>query len=1144
MSFQLLFVSNAAKTPQRRVPPPLPPPSLTVVDFDPSKIPSPEIVEQYFIAAAESLMIPESMWELMDIEQKWIVVCENESSSSTSKVRLPEYYIKNISDDPSLENLRGLRVQLSTCKQEWLAEFVEQRPGIDLLLGILKTFLEIPKPKKDDLAIITECLQCIRSAANNETFSTIILHNVQILEMILRCLIYPSVQPHGICICFEMLSGLIVTDGFTLLLDTLVSFSEKRRLRDPLSIFIRFIQHPEAEVVKMLFSFILLFIASQELPHKRNIIREKFIKLGLLKIQSKMIKIPEIARLIIQFNNDYEEDKKFVSEIMTNIDPNDAETIGAAMMNLLEHDTASKEIMLSIMNVLFNCASRGASVEEWKSVQMALKYRGTTSKSKERSLSIMLSSKLPDIFEDYEEQWESMEGKIDSLVTQRSEFETIMTELTRTKTRFKSVLEEKQQIDNEMASKDQAILRLHAKISELEGYQKQNVILNQELQKQSNSIQNLQQTVENLKKMNVICDETKSQALSVNSSSAVTSTEKSFEPQIEPSTTPLMGPPSLGPPTGPPMGPPSGPPSGPPMGPPTGPPMGPPSGPPSGPPMGPPTGPPMGPPMGPPTGPPSGPPIGPPTMGPPLGPPSMGPPSVPPMGPPTGPPTGPPMGLPSGPITGPPLGLPMGSPMIGSNLKVKRDPKRPKKQNKSHSKPLRALRWTKIVDKKIDGTIWEKDVTDDDPVLEEVFIEEDLNADFEKKITESESVQKETSNKPQTKSILNGSRRQQIGIVFGTLKMSNNEIYKLLWNPPDTLETDLLRKLQTFVPTSEEIEEIAAYNDDIELLGVPDKLVLQISSIPDVEKRTEAIILAKTLASDIDVELNDCGKMLEICNLLKSNENFHKFLSALLKFGNILNGGSRYGGAYGFLLSNYKCLFDLKGKTSGESALEFIVEHLFKNSVYRSCLSWIDDFQIAIERALRVDLTATGQNIGNLNEKINSLNRFLQDVDNEDPVVNFLRQTDDSVRELFIELQKTFKLAENETNEVLAYFGEKTALDFVEFMAIINDLFKATKAKLSDLLEEEQKELRRQKRRKAPTIPNEKEEKEEAPQKSQEKVSDAIGEREALIAKHGKEKLRKIGAGNLKNQSGFLDAIFMGELEDQLALRRAKLGKI
>lgn len=110
-----------------------------------------------------------------------------------------------------------------------------------------------------------------------------------------------------------------------------------------------------------------------------------------------------------------------------------------------------------------------------------------------------------------------------------------------------------------------------------------------------------------------------------------------------------------------------------------------------------------------------------------------------------------------------------------------------------------------------------------------------------------------------------------------------------------------------------------------------EQFLWELSQIPQLEERIEAIILQATFPEkfyDIEQRLNT---MLTTCKSLRHNKSLHWILSLILHVGNYLNGqSSERGQADGFGLDILPKLKDLKGKDNSTTVLNYVCRAYLK----------------------------------------------------------------------------------------------------------------------------------------------------------------------------------------------------------------------
>ncbi|GKT26616.1 hypothetical protein ADUPG1_013419, partial [Aduncisulcus paluster] len=321
---------------------------------------------------------------------------------------------------------------------------------------------------------------------------------------------------------------------------------------------------------------------------------------------------------------------------------------------------------------------------------------------------------------------------------------------------------------------------------------------------------------------------------------------------------------------------------------------------------------------------------GPPGMPPKLG----GPPGMPPrMG---GPPGMPPrMGGPPGmpPRMGGPPGMPPrmgGPPGMGRNYGTFK-PALPEKENPKPELPMKKCRWTRISDRKIQGTIWEvigkDDIEIDVEPLQSAFGTKVINAPVQTIVKKKQST---------VVSLFDPNRQRDLAIALTNAKLPFSEINMAIFAMDDEkLGSDQVSALSRECPSSGEFSLVKEFDGPKEKLGKTEQFVLSLSKVPCLKLRLSSWKIKNSFTPLLNFLEPSIENMQECATILRSNVKFLYFLRYVLSVGNYMNGGTRQGGAYGFSLSSLTKLSSIKGNNK-RSLVYYIIRKIQEDDEKRT----------------------------------------------------------------------------------------------------------------------------------------------------------------------------------------------------------------
>lgn len=251
--------------------------------------------------------------------------------------------------------------------------------------------------------------------------------------------------------------------------------------------------------------------------------------------------------------------------------------------------------------------------------------------------------------------------------------------------------------------------------------------------------------------------------------------------------------------------------------------------------------------------------------------------------------------------------------------------------------PVKKLNWTKTPPAALAKTVWSKVKDDTVAVDEDAIVELFAAAPAASPgaaAPAGEGGGAETGKKPAGPtivSLLDMQRANNVGIMLSRIKMPFAEIREALLAMDDAkLGGQALRSIAQFAPTQEEVEMIREYQGDRALLGSAERFFLEISQVPNLATRLQTCIFKESfsaLLGDIEPEL---ATLETACKEVRTSGALLRLLEVILAVGNLLNGGSFRGGAYGFKLDCLLKLADTKAADRKTTLLTFLVHHAEK----------------------------------------------------------------------------------------------------------------------------------------------------------------------------------------------------------------------
>ncbi|KAJ3295039.1 hypothetical protein HDU76_006893, partial [Blyttiomyces sp. JEL0837] len=348
---------------------------------------------------------------------------------------------------------------------------------------------------------------------------------------------------------------------------------------------------------------------------------------------------------------------------------------------------------------------------------------------------------------------------------------------------------------------------------------------------------------------------------------------------------------------------------------------------------------------------------------------------------------------------------------------------------------LRPLQWTKTPAKAYHTSIWKEiidsayiaDQSTAKAVLDQVEI--DQLQELFKKADDLPTSPRVAFQKKIT--LLDMTRARNIEILLGSLRVSYQTIREAIITVNDeVLTADRLAILMQCIPTDEEIELVQSFPGEPSQLGMAERFILTLSTVPRLRQRLQAIHYRQRFNEEIEEVTPDLSTVEDAIKAVRSSEKLKKVLQAVLVIGNFMNGGSFRGGAYGFQIESLLKLRETKAVDQADlrdrapTLLHYLARRL--EEVDEENMNLKEELG-PVELASRVSISGLFQSVKHLNKGIDIIKTELTEVDAV-PENDWFRDVMNSFvlsSEVRIgELMKRSEKIEKEVNDMLEYFGE------------------------------------------------------------------------------------------------------------------------
>eukprot|EP00977_Amphora_coffeiformis_P024769 scaffold17083_cov134-Amphora_coffeaeformis.AAC.1 len=274
-------------------------------------------------------------------------------------------------------------------------------------------------------------------------------------------------------------------------------------------------------------------------------------------------------------------------------------------------------------------------------------------------------------------------------------------------------------------------------------------------------------------------------------------------------------------------------------------------------------------------------------------------------------------------------------------------------QSKGNSSRFVQIHWTPLAGSQLENSVW--NTTKSKGKSNEVAAPEGtafskLKELFEKKtnnnMPKDKSVNK-SSDAPRKAKLLDINRSNNVAIGLKAFKTFTYaelaDIIKFL-DPLRKLQGERVHFLRDLLPTISETKLVQAYDGPESRLEPAEVWFKSIVGI----KRIEAKVQVLRTMEMLEVESRSIGENLRllknVCNQVMDSEKLQDLLVMVLQIGNIMNEGTRTGGAAGFKLDSLLKLTQTKSADGKTTVLDYLVEDVFIAKGERHKLELTCDF--------------------------------------------------------------------------------------------------------------------------------------------------------------------------------------------------------
>lgn len=289
------------------------------------------------------------------------------------------------------------------------------------------------------------------------------------------------------------------------------------------------------------------------------------------------------------------------------------------------------------------------------------------------------------------------------------------------------------------------------------------------------------------------------------------------------------------------------------------------------------------------------------------------------------------------------------SSVVGNQIK-KTSSKDESKDGSNTGSKLVSLHWTPLSGKELDNSVWR--ATSKLEVIEAQPEGRDISkliALFQKKTTftkASKMIEVDESNTKEKAKLLDITRSNNVSISLKAFKdFSQRELAEIIAfiDPLHKIRGERVQFMKGLLPTAPEIKSIQEYAGPDERLVPAEIWFRRICNIPRIDGKVQVMQTMETFQSEANSLSQNFKLLSEVCNQVMDSDKLQILLGMVLRIGNIMNEGTRTGGAAGFKFDSLLRLTQTKSSDGKMTVLDFLVA-VFVEKGQRQTLDLQSDF--------------------------------------------------------------------------------------------------------------------------------------------------------------------------------------------------------
>ncbi|KAJ3100432.1 hypothetical protein HDU97_002219 [Phlyctochytrium planicorne] len=294
---------------------------------------------------------------------------------------------------------------------------------------------------------------------------------------------------------------------------------------------------------------------------------------------------------------------------------------------------------------------------------------------------------------------------------------------------------------------------------------------------------------------------------------------------------------------------------------------------------------------------------------------------------------------------------------------------------------IRNVRWTKMSDEAIHGTIWESIVSESyfvDGPIADVIVDDSEGQN----LAELFSLADQSNFQPEVyKPLLDPKRARNMEIIIRGLRVPFVDLRNaVLHCDDDILTVERLEFMTRCMPTDAEVETVTNYDGPVDNLGYAERFVITFASLECPREYIDSLILRQTLPEELAEAEADIAVMRRAVTSVLNSTRLVRVLRTVLVIGNYLNGWAD-GIAFGYDLDSLLNLMDIKADEQSSqfirapTLMHYIAKRLFE--IDEDALMVVQDLE-GIDDSSKVPIQSLMEASTSLNTRVTNLTNLLQ----------------------------------------------------------------------------------------------------------------------------------------------------------------------